>query len=205
MRFIGIVILGFATFQFHFYAIAQDNWRKIDITKDSISIYENVNSKGNIYEYKAICLVNAPAKAVYNSAIADDTYRELKHYVKENIVYKTNDINSWFVYQRFSGMILNDRDYTLRYDCHTDPLIQKYTVNWKISNDIGPVIIKNVIRIKTCNGSIVIWPHKNNRKSYLQYQICTDPGGSIPSWIINIMNKSTIPDVLRAIASHSKG
>jgi hypothetical protein len=205
MRFLNTGLGALMFIAFHLSVFAQENWQKIDFTKDSISIYENINSKGNIYEYKAVCIVNASAKVVYNSAIADETYRELKHYVKENKVYKTNDINSWYVYQRFSGMILSDRDYTLRYDCHSDPLLQKYSVNWKISNDIGPVITKNVVRIKTCNGSIVIWPHKNNQKSYLQYQICTDPGGSIPTWIINVMNKSTIPDVLRAIVSHSKG
>jgi len=196
--------LLFAAFATNITIYAQEKWKKIDVTNDSITIYQRVNSTGTLYEYKAICAVNAPVQAVFESAIADETYRDLKQYVTQNKVYKTKDIQTWYVYQRFSFMLLNDRDYTLRYDTHYDTLLQKYVLNWNIANDIGPEASKNVVRLKICNGSIVIWPHKQQQKSYLQYQICTDPGGIIPSWMVNIINKSTIPEVLRAIASHAK-
>ena len=184
--------------------ISQEKWEKIAVTCDSISIYRNSSLIGNVYEYKAICRVNATPQAVYESAIADETYRGFNRYVTESKTIKTNDINTWFVYQRFAVPFLNDRDYTLCYNSSFDNQQRKYTLTWKVANEKGPAIPKDVVRLQTCYGNILIWPDKQSKKTFLQYQICTNPEGKIPIWVINLMNKSTIPDVLRAIASHSK-
>lgn len=200
-KFVGTFVLVFGLLLSCF---GQERWKIVEQTDDSITIYRNENRKNNIYEYRAVCSVNAAPSAVYKSANTDGTYAELKRYVKEQKLYKTSDDNLWYIYQRFSFMFINDRDYTLQYTAYPNNTKQTYSVIWNIANDKMQVQPKNVIHLSTCYGNIKIWPGKQKYKSYLQYQICIDPGGIIPSWVVNYMNKSTLPEVVRAIASHAK-
>jgi len=156
-KFVGtlVFLLGLLLFSF-----GQERWKIIEQTDDSITIYRNENRKNNIYEYRAVCTVNATPSAVYKSANTDGTYAELKRYLKEQKLYKTSNDNLWYIYQRFSFILINDRDYTLQYTAYPNNAKQTYSLIWNIVNDKVQAQPKNVIRLSTCYGNIKIWPGK---------------------------------------------
>jgi len=55
-----------------------------------------------------------------------------------------------------------------------------------------------VVRISTCEGywSLERLSPASTRVIYWLY---TDPGGSIPAWIANKANKTSVPDLMRAV------
>jgi hypothetical protein len=54
------------------------------------------------------------------------------------------------------------------------------------------------------DGSWLLEPLENGAKTKATYLLFTDPGGSLPTWVSNKVNFSTIPDVFEALRKNAR-
>jgi hypothetical protein len=53
--------------------------------------------------------------------------------------------------------------------------------------------------IKDTTGYYKLFPRSDGRETLLVYHVCTDPGMAIPQFIMNLLTKKSMPDVVKAI------
>jgi hypothetical protein len=178
-------------------------WTEPFETSDSILVCSRDVADSGVLELNAVCEVNASPAAVFRAAMRRETYRHTSKYVVDYRIIRTAQPNVWYAYQRLSIPFLHDRDYTLRYEARQDSLHGVYSIVWTIANDNGPPPEESVVRIEVSRGSIEIRPLGSGTRAQLTYTMYADPGGSVPGWLANIGNRSTVPDLLRAIRDAS--
>jgi hypothetical protein len=172
-------------------------------TDDSISVYSRKIPESRILEFRATCVIDVPPSIVFRTAMRRDTYRHTSKYVEDFQIIRSDESNVFYIYQRIAIPLFRDRDYTLRYEEMQDSLHGHFSLVWTIANDMGPPPKEHVVRIEVSRGAFEMIPVKEGTKTRLTCTICTDPGGNIPGWLVNIGNRSTMPDLLRAIRDNS--
>ncbi len=178
-------------------------WMEPYETDDSIAVYSREVPESGILELRAVCVVDVSPGIVFRAAMRRDTYRHTSKYVVDYRIIRTDQSNVWYTYQRLAIPLFRDRDYTLRYEARQDSLHGHYSLIWTIANDRGPPPDENVVRIEVSRGALEMIPKEEGTKTQLVCTIYADPGGSIPGWLANIGNRSTVPDLLRAIRDKS--
>jgi hypothetical protein len=172
-------------------------------TDDGIAVYAREVHESGVLELRAVCVVNVPSEIVFRTAMRRDTYRHTSKYVVDYRIIQTDQSNVWYTYERLAIPLFRDRDYTLRYEAKQDSLSGHYSLVWTIANDKGPPPNEDVVRIEVSRGALEMIPVAERTKTRLICTIYADPGGSIPGWLANIGNRSTLPDLLRAIRDNS--
>ena len=108
-------------------------------------------------------------------------------------------------YSLIDAPFVSKRDYTLRIVDESDWKDGKgfLKTRWT-SSEKGPAVKDGVVRIKVNDGSWLLEPRENGTKTFATYFVFTDPGGSLPTFIINKANSSAIPDVFAALRKWGK-
>ncbi len=184
-------------------AQTDSSWGDPYETDDSISVYSRDVPESGILEFRAVSIIDVPPGTAFRTAMRRDTYRHTSKYVVDYRIIQTDQSNVWYTYQRLAIPLFRDRDYTLRYEARQDSLHGHYSLVWTIANDKGPPPNEDVVRIEFSRGALEIVPLEEGTKTQLMCTIYADPGGSIPGWLANIGNRSTLPDLLRAIRDNS--
>lgn len=178
-------------------------WEKRHVTDDDIVIFTRSTDATGLLEVRAECIVDASPDIVFRATLQPQTYRtSSKHVADFRIVESVGD-SVWFIYQRLSFPLVSDRDYTLRYEAERDADAGRSSLSWTIANDKGPPPTDGVVRIETSRGSVDILALDGGRRAKVSCTIVADPGGLIPTWLVNIGNRMTVPDILRAIREES--
>lgn len=184
-------------------AQTDSSWVDSYETDDSIAVYSRKVHESRILEFMAVCVIDVPPSIVFRAAMRRDTYRHTSKYVEEFQIIRSDESNVFYIYQRIAIPLFRDRDYTHRYEEMQDSLHGHYSLVWTIANDKGPPPTEDVVRIDVSRGGFEMLPVEGGRKTRLICTIYTDPGGNIPGWLVNIGNRSTMPDLLRAIRDNS--
>jgi hypothetical protein len=185
------------------FAQTGSSWLDPHETDDSISVSSREVPDSGVLELRAVCMADAAPWIVFRAAMRRDTYRHTSKYVVDYRIINTEYSNVWYTYQRLSIPLIMDRDYTLRYEATQDSLNGRYSLVWTTANDKGPPPGEDVVRIEVSRGALEMVPEENGTKTRLIYTMYADPGGTIPGWLANIGNRSTVPDLLRAIRDAS--
>lgn len=156
-----------------------------------------------VAEVRASIVVAAPPERVFAVITDADRFPEFMPYVEEARTVARIDRNRWYVYQRLSPPLANDRDYTLLQESEADPQSGRYTLRWSIANDHGPPPVDGVVRVELCTGSYELERVEGGTR--LTYRLLTDPGGSLPAWLAEIANTQSVPALLQAVAARATG
>lgn len=175
------------------------SWSQAKKTKDGIVVYTRDSSGSRVKEVKAETTVDAAPAQVWQALMDRDTYRSVSKHVEVNIIYKTAKESVWYIYQRFAFPMISKRDYTLRYESFESPSAGSYRLVWGIANERGPAPQRGIVRVTRCQGWFILQPLGDRKRTSVVYWLHTDPGGSVPAWIANIANRSSVPDLLRAL------
>jgi hypothetical protein len=111
--------------------------------------------------------------------------------------------NTW-VYERYSPPLVGARDYAFRMDVVADDVADggDFELRWTIDESRGapPEGATHMVRN---TGGWEISP-AGAGGSRFRYHIDIDPGGSVPSWIVNMANKSQVPSVIAAVEDEAR-
>ncbi len=184
-------------------AAAEEPWEEKADSK-GVKVYSRSRSGTGVKELKSIGVVDSPPRAVFKVLGDFPRYKEMFPNTEESIVVSTEDKATHF-YTVINPPMVSRRDYCIRVADDTDPKDPKgvYKISWKLS-DKGPAPKNGTVRVAVNDGSWILEPIEDGKKTQVTYFIFTDPGGSLPNWIINKANSSTIPDVFEALRKYSK-
>jgi hypothetical protein len=108
--------------------------------------------------------------------------------------------DSLIAYQRISAPMVSDRDYTIRVrtTVKKTEVGTTYSSHWVTDNAAGPPEKHGVVRVNLCEGSWLLEPTGPN-STHATYQIYSDSGGYIPSFIKNTAGPAGIRKLFAAI------
>ena len=171
-------------------------WKLVS-NKDDVAIYRRQRARSN--ESKAIGDIAASTDLVH--AVLEDvsSYPNFMPYTAECRLLK-RDGDSLVLYQRISAPMVSDRDYTIRIRTTAKKTESgtTYSSHWATDNAAGPPEKRGVIRVSLCEGSWLLEPAGPN-STHATYQIYTDSGGLIPSFIKNTAGPAGIRKLFAAI------
>jgi len=155
-------------------------WKFIS-DKDGVTIYRRQRMLSK--ESKAIGEIAASTDLVHAVLEDVESYTSFMPYTAECRVLKREG-ETIVAYQRISAPMVSDRDYTIRVRTNAKKVESGtiYSSSWVTDNAAGPSVRPGVVRVSLCDGSWLLEPTAPN-STRATYQIYTDSGGLIPSFI----------------------
>lgn len=180
-------------------------WTKAAET-DGITVLTRDKPGTEVKELKALGTIDAPPEAVWKVIRDYPNYKGRMPYTEAADVVATEDGGkvTWF-YSRIAAPFVAKRDYTLKIIDESDWKDGQGFLrsSWVIATDKGPAPMKDVVRLKINDGFWLLEPKDGGKKTQVTYYLFTDPGGSIPKFLVNSANSGAVPDVFRAIRKHA--
>ena len=110
-------------------------------------------------------------------------------YIIEAGIYYKENANSYYAYQLFNIPFLSPRLYQF------NSILLKNSIHWVKSDTLNNNYNPNNFLTPIVNfGSWHVEKYKNQTK--LTYRVCTNPGGKIPNWIIELANQNYLPKMI---------
>lgn len=196
--FVGLLSLPAIVFS----GPTEEGWT-IAAHHDDIDVYTRPRADSPVDEIRATTEISAPPSRVFSVLLDSDRFVEFMPYVVEVRTVGRDDSSTWYLYQRISPPVISDRDYTLRHRSMEDSRQGRYELRWEAANDRGPDERDGVVRVEICTGSYTVESLDGGARSRLTYRLHTDPGGLLPTWLVERANVESVPALLRAISRRS--
>jgi ribosome-associated toxin RatA of RatAB toxin-antitoxin module len=182
MKTLSILLIGIF---FPFLILAQAAEWKLKKEQDDLRVYTRKTENSGIQEIKVNFTVDASLTSI--TALLNDVAAmpQWIYACAETRVLKRLSPTEMIYYGRVEfPLTMNDRDYVLQSKLRQDP---KTKVVHLTSNNIGGYVapIEKRVRVPKLLNKWRIQPLSAERVQ-IEYQLATDPGGSIPSWLINL-------------------
>ena len=117
-----------------------------------------------------------------------------------------------WAYNRVKPPVASARDYCIKIvsdivsddiaDFHDFSSSNVFVASWEVDELEGPRPCKGVVRLRRNRGS---WRVADDARGgvAVTYRVLTDPGAGVPGWLVDVANKTSVPDVLRAFAERA--
>lgn len=169
-----------------------------------VTVYKRVDPASGLTELKAIGTFDVPPRAVWSVILDYVNYPRTMPYIEASQVLRTEEGGRvLFVYNRVAAPVIDKRDYVLRVSDESDGS-GVLLLKWTAANDGGPPPAPGVVRVTRNDGYWRLEPVDGGRRTFATYYVFTDPGGSVPRFIVNTANSSAIPDIYKAVRKHAR-
>lgn len=180
-------------------------WQQV-ARDDGITVLARTPEGGSVSEVKATALVDAPPHDVWRVIRDYNNYTKTMPYTDESRVLASEQEGKVIVfYCLVNAPLVDKRDFIIRIRDESDWKDGKGFLKtaWTVTTDGAPAVREDVVRVKLNNGYWLLEPREEGKKTFVTYYLYTDPGGSLPKWIADKANKTSVPDVLRAVRKHA--
>lgn len=177
-------------------------WEEIE--KDGgITVWRREVPGSNIREVKATMEIDVGAERVWQVLIDVDRYVEFMPYVLEARTLESEGANVEYQYQLIDPPLVDKRDYVLRVEKSIDEARGLFVRKWSAVKNKGPAKPDDAVRLSVVDG---MWQLEKlgGSKVRVTYYLFTDPGGSIPNWIANKANRTSVPELMDAVRKRAK-
>jgi hypothetical protein len=168
---------------------------------DGVVVYTRQKAGASLHEMKAVGIIDAPPLKVWGAIRDYDNYKKTMPYTSQSqVVSKEEDGKVIYFYSVVSAPLVSDRDYLIRIKDESDWQDGKgyLKTTWTVS-DKGPAPRSGIVRVQVNDGSWLLEPRDDGKKTLATYYVYTDPGGSLPRFIANKANSTAVPNVFKAI------
>ena len=188
---------------------AEGTWEEaasVDIGGRKLIVSARSKEGSDVKEVRGVGVIDAPAWVVKN--VIDDVghYKDFMPYTKASTVISTHD--GYVVsYQRLATPVVDDRDYTIKiFDESREDAQGKviWKTRWTEANKLGPKPIDGVARVPINEGYWILEDADGGARTKATYYVYTSPGGSIPTFVVNMANAQAVPELFRAVGKASK-
>ena len=171
---------------------------------DGVKVYGRKRGDSDVREMKAIGLINAPPADVWKAVRDYDNYPKTMPYVEDGkVLSREGGDKVTVLYSKLNTPLVDRRDYIIRLVDESNWQDGKgfMKVTWTVVNDMDDKVPvpKDVVRVRVNEGYWLLEPREDGKKTFATYYVFTDPGGSIPNFIINKANTLAVPRVFEAI------
>lgn len=164
-------------------------WERVE-AGEVVTLLREVEGSA-IKEGVALALVDAPAARVFRVVTDNESFEEFMPHVRESEVERAAD-GAVINYQLLEVPFAGDRHYRIRVDNGVEretggPV---YYSRWTYVPGSGNII--------DTRGSWTLVPRGAGR-TLAVYRVLTDPGGKIPSWIVNLASHRALDSLVEAV------
>ena len=189
-------------------ARAEEEWKQAT-QSENLTIWQRDVPGEKVKEIKASGRIDAPPAAVF-AVIRDIAhYADIMPYTtKETKVLETSaDGKTVYYYTVVDAPIVSKRDHTLKVTVEKsggDDGV--YRLSWATANEHpkAPPVRDGYVRLTNTKGSWDLKPMGDGQSTFVTYYVYTDPGGSLPKFVINKANTEAVPKVFEALRTFSK-
>jgi len=151
--------------------------------KEGVKVYYKVTS--DIQEVKLISSIQSTMSGLIQLFSEVENYPKWGYKIIESrLLNKVSDTESYYYSKIDFPWPMNDRDIIMHSKTVQDPVTHCITAVSVAVPDYIPVN-KDVIRIRTANTKWTIYPGTGGWL-YTEYYIKSNPGGTIPEWLVNL-------------------
>jgi hypothetical protein len=169
---------------------------------DGVQVWARSVPDSPVREVKAQSVIEAPVERVWD-VIGDLThYTEFMPYVVEARVLAPAGENARYEYLRIDPPLVSKRDYTLKTVSEVNKDTGVYVRRFEAAPDKGPPPRDGTVRLTLVDGSWTL-ERIDATHTLATYWLHTDPGGSLPAWITNKANSTSVPDLLASVRQRS--
>jgi len=187
------------------HVFASDEEWSVASQSPEVTVYERTRKGSALQEFKAVGVLEASPEVV--KRVIDDVseYPHFMPYVTEAHVISSEG-GKRVSYQRIAPPLVSDLDYTLRVSCesHATPGGTCFCNRWQTANELGPPEKRGVTRVKISEGSWLLEPEDEGRKTRATYCIFSDSGGSMPKFVTNAASRTAIPKLFKSIQKQAQ-
>ena len=175
-------------------------WERAGET-NGIVVYNRPTEGSDIQQIKAIGEFDAPSWVVKNVLGDQANYTDFMPYTAISTILEEEPGHK-IVYQYLDIPLLSDRDYVLRVEERSrrdaDGAII-YEQTWQSTLHPQSPPPDGAIRLEDTRGSWTLVSIDGGQRTRGTYRVHTDPGGAIPTFIVNATNRRAIPSLFEAI------
>jgi hypothetical protein len=165
-------------------ASAQSGW-KLSNEKEGIKIYTSVMPDSKIKAIKVECELNATAPQLVALLMDVNNAPEWVYHTKSCVLIKQVSPSELYYYSEVNlPWPAANRDFVAHLTVTQNPDTKVVTIDGPAVPGFVP-IKKGVVRIDHSNGKWIIIPSGTDQVK-VEYTIHVDPGGALPSWLVNM-------------------
>jgi hypothetical protein len=164
---------------------AQDEWT-LKVNKAGIEIYTKASLlNSDLKAVRVNCVLPATLSQIVAVILDVNTGAEWVYSTKSSTLLKQVTPAELYYYSEVSlPWPISDRDFIAHLITAQDPRTKIVTIDGPTVTNYLPQK-KNIVRVKQSSGKWIITP-AGKKSVRIEYTLETDPGGSLPSWLVNL-------------------
>lgn len=177
-----------------------DGWKQTGKV-DGVTVYSRPRS-GDLSELMGIGTFDAPPTEVWRAIHDYSSYTRNMPYIEHVKRLESAEPGHHYVYYRATPPLIARRDYVLKVvdESKWEDGKGYFKLTWSVApNHHGVPPIDDVVRLSTNTGYWLLTPQDGGKRTRATYFIFTDPGGSVPKFIVNAANSTAVPDIFKGI------
>lgn len=185
----------------HHPSAAGGDWQVVS-NKDGL-LLERRAAEGSLYEMRATTESSLSPAAIFETIWSQREHTQFVPNLKRlDLLSEAGDER--LTYEQLAIPLARDRDYTVRLQKHVNADAQRYEIAFATANDVGPPPDKNHIRVPAIRGRWLIEPGPDGKGSTLRYEIFSNPGGAVPSWLLSRVQGEGVAKLVRAMLQRTR-
>jgi NAD(P)-dependent dehydrogenase (short-subunit alcohol dehydrogenase family) len=173
----------------HADASKDGSWQQIK-QGDGITVYRHVVEGSPLKEFRGRGTVDAPVAAIL--AVFNDVPHATEWMDSCNGSRAVADISDSekVVYNRtHAPWPVSDRDAVLHNVARFDEAERRVELDFWSVDDAKEPPVKGVVRMPYLRGHWILWPSTDGQTTRVEYQVHANPGGALPSWLVNYVSR----------------
>ncbi len=177
-------------------------WEKVS-DKAGVLIERRGIPGTQLFEVRATVHSTLPPGAIFDTLWNHREYPQfIPHLKRLDLLSDTEDEH--VVYEQVAVPLARDRDYTVRLRKQVDAAAQRYGIRFETANDAGPPPDGSHIRVRKIEGSWSIRLGADGKGSVIRYDVQTEPGGAIPTFVTNLAQKEAVAALVHAVLKRAQ-
>lgn len=182
--------------------LSNSPWEEVS-NRDGIRIWKRQRAGVSVPEHRVETVIPAASARVWEVIKEVNNHPKFMPYMVEARILKEQGDVRW-VYQRLSPPLISDRDYVVRAETLADASVGVYEQRFEVAaKGVGPGPVKGVVRVPLASGRWLLEP-LSPQKTRVIYELLTDPGGMVPSWVVGFAQRNSFPDLFAAVTQRAK-
>jgi len=176
---------------------SNEGWELIKET-DRVKIFSKEISSSPLPAHKAELISSLNMETLIRTAWQVEKSTEVfpNAFIVEAGIYEWNGETGYTAFQVFDIPFMSPRLYQF------NSILLGNSVHWARTDNLDESFNPDGILLPPVNfGSWQV--EKYDNKSKLIYRLCTDPGGNVPLWIVNLANKKYLPQMLLDLETYA--
>jgi len=185
-------------------SLLQARWREVS-DADQIYVYNRKSDRSPFYEVMARSRIAAAPQTVFKVVTDFAHYSEFMPYTAMCRVERATASEFW-VYQRLEFPFISNRHFVVKVVLHPcNGIAGFHGTVWHQDNEFAmPPDDTGAIQPRVNSGSWELWPAGNGRETEAVYYLHSDPGGALPAFLANLVNRRALPEVIRAVSQRCR-